>query len=131
LSDRWVEYTGKLEVEIKAPTREAVFAEAPHAPAEILGEDGHSNRMSREVIVDSRERAGLLAERLNELAYLAETEDLVPDELGQIQLSKRRLAATMHFGPGRPRQAVKGETYHRLSLVHAGRGFRATVVLDV
>jgi SHS2 domain-containing protein len=131
VSYRWVEHTGELELEIEAPSQEAVFAEALHALAELLGDDGHGDHVLHEVAVDGQERAVLLTEWLNELVYLAETEDLVPEKLGRIELSERGLAATVRCHHGHPRHLVKGATYHRLRFERSERGFRASVVLDV
>jgi hypothetical protein len=41
---RWVEHTGELELEIEAQTEEAVYREALAAMAELLGDDGESER---------------------------------------------------------------------------------------
>jgi hypothetical protein len=35
---RWAEHTAEVELEIEAPTEEAVFTEALHALAELLGD---------------------------------------------------------------------------------------------
>jgi SHS2 domain-containing protein len=96
ISYRWVEHTGELEVEIEAPTQESVFAEALRALAELLSADGHGDGVLREVKVEGRGRAALLREWLNELVYLAETENLVTDDLVRIDLSGRGLSATVH-----------------------------------
>ena len=68
---------------------------------------------------------------LEELVFLAETEDLVPEDVERIELSEHRLVATVRCHRGRPRHLVKGATYHRLAFERAAGGFRATVVLDV
>ena len=131
MSYRWVEHTAELELEIEAQTEEAVFVDALLALAELLGDDGRGDRVAREITVNGGERAVMLLEWLDELVYLAETEDLVPEGVGRIELSNRGLAATLSCHRGSPRHLVKGATYHRLAFERSGRGFRATVVLDV
>jgi SHS2 domain-containing protein len=137
VSYRWVEHTAELELEIEAPTKEAVFVDALHALAELLGEDSHGDRFSREIsfsreiMVRGRECAVLLRDWLDELVFLAETEGIVPDEVGRIELSERGLAATVECHRGNPRHLVKGATYHRLVFEPCDRGFHASVVLDV
>ncbi len=128
---RWVEHTAEMEMEIEAPTEEAVFVEALHAFAELLGDERSSGGVSRKVTVDGRQRAVLLVEWLNELVYLVEAEHLVPEEVGPIELSDRALVATVHCHCGNPRHLVKGATYHRLGFERTQSGFRARVVLDV
>lgn len=87
--------------------------------------------MSFEVAVSSPERATLLARWLEELVYLAETEDLVPEQVERMDLFENRLVATVRGHRGAPRHLVKGATYHRLAFEPAADGFRATMVLDV
>ena len=131
MSYRWVEHTAELELEIEAPTKEAVFVDTLRALAELLGEDSHGDRFSREIVVRGRECAVLLRDWLDELVFLAETEGIVPEDVGRIELSERGLAATVECHRGNPRHVVKGATYHRLAFEPCDRGFRARVVLDV
>lgn len=131
MSYRWVEHTAEVEVQIEAGTEEAVFADALHALTELLADDIGGEQVLREVAVDGQERTALLVAWLDELVYLAETEDLVPEDTRRIELSDRGLAATVRCHRGSPRHLIKGATYHRLSFERSGQGFRATVVLDV
>jgi len=128
---RWVEHTAEVELEIEAPTEEAAFNEAAHALGELVGDDLRQEWISREVSVAADDRAVLLAHWLDELVYLAETEDLVPDEVERIELSGHGLRAIVRCRRGNPRPLVRGVTYHQLSFERADHGFRATVVLDV
>jgi SHS2 domain-containing protein len=131
MSYRWVEHTAEVEMEIEAGTEEAVFADALRALAELLADDVGAEQVLREVAVEGHERAALLVAWLDELVYLAETEDLVPEDSRRIELSDRGLVATVRCHRGSPRHLIKGATYHRLGFERAGQGFRATVVLDV
>jgi SHS2 domain-containing protein len=131
MSYRWVEHTAELELEIEAVSEEAIFADALQALAELLGEGSRGARVSREVVVEAGERSVLLVGWLDELVYLAETEDLVPEEVERLELSQRGVRSTVRCLRGNPRHVVKGATYHRLRFERSDRGFRATVVLDV
>jgi protein archease len=131
VSYRWVEHTAELEMEIEAPTEEGVFADALSALAELLGDDGGGASVRREIAIGGRERAALLVEWLDELVYVAETEDLVPEDAVGIELFAGGLVATVRFRRGSPRHLIKAATYHRLVFEPSGHGFRATVVLDV
>jgi hypothetical protein len=64
---RWAEHTAEVELEIEAPTEEAVFTEALHALAELLGDGARGDRVSCAVAVTGSERAVLLAQWLDEL----------------------------------------------------------------
>ena len=131
---RWVEHTAELELEIRGRTEQAVFVAALRAFAELVG-DGHAGArapgVSRDVALAGDERAVLLAQWLDELAFLAETEDLVPDAIERFELGAPGLSATVRCHRGRPRTVVKGVTYHRLSFTGDRDGYRATVILDV
>jgi SHS2 domain-containing protein len=129
---RWVEHTGELEVEIEAPTERAVFEHGFEAMRELLSEDDASEPAApRAVSIAAADRAALLAGWLAELAFLAESEGLLPDRLASLELGERNLRAVVEGRRGHPPHLVKAATYHRLSLERAGDGWRATVVLDV
>jgi SHS2 domain-containing protein len=128
---RWVDHTAELELEIEAPSEEAVFEEALAALAELAGDaDGPST--TREVEVEALDRALLLVEWLGELVYLSETEELVPERVASLELAGTRVRATIEGRRAEPRHLVKAVTLHRLELLRDAKvGWRARVVLDV
>jgi protein archease len=128
---RWVEHTAELELEIHGRTEEAMFAQALAAFAELMGEGHRGEPVSRQIALAGEERAILLAHWLDELEFLAETEDLVPDAIERFELGAAGLRATVRCHRGRPRGVVKGVTYHRLAFERVSEGYRATVILDV
>ena len=146
---RWVEHTGEVELEIAAPTERAVFEHALVALADLLHEgaterrpDVESSRrdrrpveeavIEREIVLHGGDLPTLLAEWISELAFLAETEQLVPLRVASLELGADGLGATVEARPGRPPHLVKAATYHRLSFEPAAAGgWRARVVLDV
>ncbi|HVA19044.1 MAG TPA: archease [Solirubrobacteraceae bacterium] len=145
----WVEHTSELELHIEAASESAVFEQALRALGELIsGEPGDepagaeynrepavaeagSEALSREVVLVTDDRAALLAAWLDELVYMAETEDLVPESVTRLDLGNDDLRATVRGRRGLPRHLVKGVTYHQLTFERAGEGFRATAVLDV
>ncbi len=131
MSYRWVEHTAEVQMEIEAGSEEGVFADALHALGELLADDDRGDEVWREVAVGGHERAALLVGWLEELVYLAETEDLVPEGAEQIELGEEGLRARVRCRRGNPRHMVKAATYHRLVFGPSGAGFRARVVLDV
>lgn len=138
MSYRWVEHTAELELHIEAANQCAVFTDALLALAELIGDAPPDTgdappdtTVAREVALSARDLAGLLAAWLDELVFLIETEDLVPDSVERLELDGTTLAATVRGHRGRPRHLVKGVTYHELAFERVIEGFRATVVLDV
>jgi SHS2 domain-containing protein len=132
----WREHTSELELRIEAGSEREVFADALRAIGELAEQEREPVRaagatLAREVSVAAADRAALLAAWLGELAYLAECEDLVPQELERLQLGEAALSATIRARRGRPRHLIKGVTYHRLRFERVPGGFCATVVLDV
>jgi len=118
-------------LEIQAQTPEAVFLEALRALGELLGAGGPGEQIRRPSRAEGSDRAALLAAWIDELVYLAETEDLVPEDVETIELSERELQATVCGYRGSPRHLVKGATYHELMFERSRSGYHATVVLDV
>jgi SHS2 domain-containing protein len=128
---RWVDHTAELELEIEAPSEEAVFGEALAAVAELIG-DGGGPGVTREIEVEADEPALLLVEWLNELVYLGEAKQFVPERVVALELGEGPLRATVEGRRGEPRQLVKAVTLHRLELDGDDTvGWRARVVFDV
>ena len=128
---RWVDHTGEVELQIEAATEEAVFAEALRAVRELIGEGRAGEQVSWVVSLSAPERATLLVAWLDELAFRAETEGLVPDAAERLELFDDGLAATVRGHRGAPPHLIKGATYHRLAFEPDRAGYRASVVLDV
>ena len=128
---RWVDHTAELELEIEAPSQEAVFGEALAAFAELVG-NGSGPSTTRELEVKADEPALLLAEWLSELVYLADAEQFVPERIAALELDEGRLRAIIEGHLGEPRPFVKSVTLHRLEFRPDDTvGWRARVVLDV
>jgi SHS2 domain-containing protein len=129
---RWVEHTGELELEIEAESESAVFAQGLEAMRDLLREaPEEASAETRRIELTAPDRAALLADWLGELAFLAETEGFVPDQLARLELKEDELVAEVTGSPGRPSHLVKAATYHRLELERAAGGWRGRVILDV
>jgi SHS2 domain-containing protein len=128
---RWVDHTAEVELHIDAETREAVFTEALAAFAELVSRNDEGERAEHDVAIEAQDEAGLLVAWLEELVFLAETEDLVPVRVERLELSDGRLAAHVVGRRGRPAHLVKAVTYHGLEFAHQDGAWRAKVVLDV
>ena len=77
------------------------------------------------------DRAALLAAWIEELVFLAETEEFVPERLAEIELAPGMLRAGVEGRRAEPRHLVKSVTYHRLEFRRGDAGWVARVVLDV
>jgi SHS2 domain-containing protein len=110
-----------------------VFSEALRAVAELLGsEDGEAHvAASHSVLVEGADRARLLAGWLEELAFLAETEGLVPERAEELRLAPGRVSARVVGVRGAPPHLIKAVTLHGLAFERSDQGWRARVVLDV
>jgi protein archease len=129
---RWVDHTAELELEIDAPAEPAVFADAFAAFTELVADEGSPDSERREIEVHAETREELLAQWLEELVYLGDAEQFVPEHLTNLELEEDRLRATVRGHRGEPRALVKAVTRHRLAFEPDGNGgWRARVVLDV
>ena len=126
----WGEHTGELELWVTASSEREVFLEALRAMVELLGNEG-VERESRDVAVAGADRAVLLAEWLEELAFLAETEGFVPERAEELVLAPAGVTARVVGHHGTPPHLIKAVTLHRLAFEPDDRGWRARVVLDV
>ena len=126
----WGEHTGELELWVTASSEREVFEEAVRAMAELLDDEG-GERQSRDVAVAGADRAGLFAEWLEELAFLAETEGFVPERAEEVVLAPAGVTARVVGHRGAPPHLIKAVTLHRLAFEPDDGGWRARVVLDV
>ena len=133
---RWVDHTAEVELAIEADSEGEVFAEALAALAELLGgrsdDDGAPGADERRTVTASAaDRPALLAAWLEELVFLAESQGFEPARVETLELGPDGLRAVVAGRLGDPPPLVKAVTYHRLSFEPRGRGYRASVVLDV
>lgn len=130
---RFVDHTAELQLELEAPTKGQVLREATAALAELLGanRDDDAERVSRELAVTAADDPALLAAWIDEVVFVAESEELVPLEVGVVVTGEGRAQGTVTFARGAPPPLVKGVTYHDLVLAPAGRGWHGRAVLDV
>ena len=128
---RWVEHTAELELRIDAPTQEAMLADALDAFAELVGGDAEGEHARHEIVVSAADPAVRLVDWLEELVFLAETEDFVPERLSALELGAGGLRAEVEGRRDRPAHLVKAVTYHDLAVEERGDGWHARLVLDV
>ena len=127
----WVEHTAEIELRIEAPSEEALLVDALAAFEELVGDDEEGEPARHEVVVSAPDPATRLVEWLEELVFLAETEDFVPERAAKLELRGGELRAEVDGRRDRPSQLVKAVTYHGLEVEERADGWHARVVLDV
>src|SRR3954447_22720009 len=117
---------------IEAESEQDVFADATVAFGELLtdDQDAPGPAAAHGVSASGHDRAALLAEYLEELIFLAETEGFVPRGLERLQLADDSLEALVAGHRPQPPHLVKAVTRHRLAFEPAAGGWRANVLLD-
>ena len=93
-------------------------------------------RAIREVRLAADDREALLVDWLNHLLYLFDIDGFLGRDFQVVSLTDESLEARVtgeSFDPARhpERTGVKAATFHQLSIVPAGDGWEATVVLDL
>jgi SHS2 domain-containing protein len=127
----WVEHTGELELRLEAETLDGLFREGLAAFAELLGEAPGGEAAEHAVSVSGPDPPTLLAEWLNELVFLADAEDFVPEGVERLDVTADTVDAVVRGRRGSPPPLVKAVTYHRLTAERRNGVWAATVVLDV
>jgi len=126
---RFVEHTAELEVELEADSAEGVLAEALRAFAELAG-SGEGELVERPVELSAPDPPALLAAWLDELLFLADAEQLLP-ESADLEVDGTSLRGVLRTRRGEPRPLVKAVTLHRLRFRPENGVWRGRVVLDV
>lgn len=127
---RFVEHTGEVELEIEAATEEGIFAEAVAAFGELV-QGGTGEAAQHEIELSAGDQASLLVEWMNELVFLVEVEDFVPERASSLELADGHLWATVEGLRSRPPHLVKAVTLNDLKLERDDDHWHARLVLDV
>jgi SHS2 domain-containing protein len=127
---RFVEHTAELEVELEAGSAEGVLVEALRAFAELVDGATEGQVEERRIDLAADDLPALLAAWLDELLFLADAEQLVPEE-AELSVSGTRVSGVVRARRGEPRPLVKAVTLHRLRLRPERGVWRGRVVLDV
>jgi SHS2 domain-containing protein len=129
-----VDHASEVQLRLRAGSFEELLAEAGRALATIQlgGTPGPAAGPWRQIDVSSSDHASLLADWLNELVFLAETEQWVATEFGiepadGLSVRARVRGVEMERVPG----LVKAATLHGLRLQDVRGGIEGEVILDV
>lgn len=128
------DHASEIRIRLRAGSLAELVAEAGRALAaiQLRGTAAAATGAWRRLEVAAPDRAGLVADWLNELIYLAETERWVATEFeveraGEGALTARARGMTLERAPG----LVKAATLHGLQVDEVPGGMAGEVVLDV
>ena len=127
----WHEHTAEVELEVCAPTKEAVFADAADAFGRLVELEPGGEPARHRIEIEARDLPSLLVEWLQELIFLADSDSFVPDRVDLDEVDVTRLRAGVDGRRTAVDPLVKAATYHGLEFARDGKRWRARVVLDV
>jgi len=141
VSYRLLDHTADLALEVQAPSRDALFAEAAAALADCLTDrERVEERVSRAVVLAAGDLGTLMVDWLTELLVAFEVEGLLAAH-ARVEVAERGGVWTLEAEVwGEPRDEarhplktlVKGVTYHQLEVApEAAGGWRARITLDL
>jgi SHS2 domain-containing protein len=129
---RFLEHTAELGLEVEAASFEELLSEAARAFAELVAPGSSGAPASHTIELGVVHERTLLADWLNELVFLAETEAFVPERITSSERLEDRLRIEIAGFEDAPRPLVKAVTYHGLELDESADGtWKGRVVLDV
>lgn len=129
-----IEHTADVAIRCGGPDLEALFSNAARGMYLLMGitpaPAGPVEAIT--VAMSAADVEGLLVDWLGELAYRAETDGLVPEQMVFKVLTRTRVEAELC---GRRQhgftRVIKAVTYHGLNIEKSPEGYTATVVFDV
>ena len=127
-----IDHTGDIGVEVRADSREGLFAEAARAMFDILAETPAGAKGTAETLaIPAGEDAEALRDFLAELLYRFSTERKM--YVGFAPGSGTVEGAWEPYDPGRHplRTELKAVTWHQLEVTRENGGWRARVIFDV
>jgi SHS2 domain-containing protein len=129
-----VDHASEVRLRLRAGSLDELLAEAGRALAalQLGGTAGPATGPWRQIEVSSFDRASLLADWLNELVFLAETEQWVATEFGIDPTDGPSVRARVRgIEVERVPGLVKAATLHGLRLEDVPGGMEGEVILDV
>jgi SHS2 domain-containing protein len=127
----WRSHTAEVELAIEAETPEQVFHESALAFGELIARGGEGKPASHAVVLAAPDRGALLVDWLEELIFLADTEQFIPEGADELDADEHSLRGTVVGRRGDVEPLVKAATYHGLRFTQEGGMWQARVVLDV
>lgn len=129
-----VEHTADWSLRVFGGNLGELFANAAKGMAMLMVENPDALPISveRSLELQAYDTESLLVDWLNELAFLAETEQLVFSRIDVEEIDKQRLVATVRGGEAPVLDKhIKAVTFHNLAIKETKSGLEVTIVFDV
>lgn len=129
-----VEHTADWALRVRGATLAELLSNAAEGMASLLVADLEEapDDVVRDVVVTAYDAESLLVEWLSELAYWAESEQLVFPQATVTHVTPTELKATVTGGRATEmHKHIKAVTYHNLAIRETADGLEATIVFDV
>jgi SHS2 domain-containing protein len=129
---REVEHTADWGLEVWAPDLPRLMEEAARGMFELMGvEVSEDSRCHRQLEIGADDREQLLVSFLEELLFIADSEELAFDGF-MLKLVDTNLLARLEGGGIVSRsKEIKAVTYHNLQIKESRRGLKTSIVFDV
>ena len=127
-----MEHTADCGLEVWAPDLQGLMEEAARGMFELMGiEVSEESRCHRQLEIGAEDREQLLVSFLEELLFIAESEDLAFDGF-LLNLVDTNLLARLEGGFIVERsKEIKAVTYHYLEISQSKRGLKTSIIFDV
>lgn len=129
---REIEHTADWELEVWAPSLEALFIQAAQGMMALSGMQLKPGpRVEQSFELQSADNESLLVAFLSELLYLGE-QDHLGFERFRVKINHQRLTAQLSGAPIQSiDKEIKAVTFHRLAILTDENGLRTRLVFDV
>jgi SHS2 domain-containing protein len=128
-----ISHTADLSLSVWGETLSTFFKYAAIGMTEFMGKPSKEVPSVKRVLtltaIDTEE---LLVEWLGELAYIAESENILFEDFSITEITGNLIKATLagRISP-KPLRIIKAVTYHNLKINRTNRGFETVIVFDV
>ena len=129
-----VEHTADWSLRVRGKDLGQLFRYAAVGMAMLMVEDPAAlpDDVERNLALEAYDAESLLVDWLNELAYWAEMEQIVINQIDIKEISETRMAATVRGGKAPVLDKhIKAVTFHNLAIKSTDSGLEVTIVFDV
>ncbi|MCA9979070.1 MAG: archease [Anaerolineales bacterium] len=129
-----VDHTADWAVRVYGRTLAELFIHAAQGMTSLMvaNPDAIISHKTLQIELDAYDAESLLVDWLTELAYWAETAQMVGQSFEITSISPTHLSAAVHGGKADELQKhIKAVTFHNLEIINVKDGLEVTIVFDV
>jgi SHS2 domain-containing protein len=128
-----ISHTADLSLSVWGETLVAFFTYAAIGMTKLMGKPSKEAAPAKRVLaLTAIDMEGLLVEWLSELAFIAESENILFEDYSIAEMTGFKINATLIGRISlKPLRMIKAVTYHNLKINRTDRGFETTIVFDV